>query len=152
MQVWEKQLVPTGRRGEGSSDRDWKTLGMSFSLPQPSWCFLKLVKGAQGIQGIAQKEAKCQWDSFRQAREMQVNNEVIQSPKHPGQLGETASCECFPLSSPPSGPGEAHILPAPSTVVMERHQDKGSVAKLLSALPEPAVFNASAHKGLEFAG
>lgn len=58
MQVWEKQLVPTGRRGQGSSDKDWKTLGMSFSLPQPSWCFLELVKGAHtpGIQGIAQKE------------------------------------------------------------------------------------------------
>lgn len=53
-----KALVPTGRRGQGSSDKDWKTLGMSFSLPQPSWCFLKLVKGAHTprIQGIAQKE------------------------------------------------------------------------------------------------
>lgn len=70
-----------------------------------------------------------QWDAFRQAQEMQVNKGVIQAPEHPGQLEEpeeTASCECFPLSSPPSGPGEAHILPAPSMAMMERHQDKGT--------------------------
>lgn len=29
---WGKQLVPTGRRGLGSSDKDWKTLGISLSL------------------------------------------------------------------------------------------------------------------------
>lgn len=67
-----------------------------------------------------------QWDAFKQARGMQVNEGVIQAPRHPGQLGETASCGCFPLSSPPSGPGEAHILPAPSMAMMERHQDKST--------------------------
>lgn len=47
---WQKRV--------GSSDKDWETLGISFFVPQPSWCFLKLVKGAHTvwIQGVVQKE------------------------------------------------------------------------------------------------
>lgn len=58
---WEKQLVPAGRRGLGSSDRDCKTLGINFFLPQPSWCFLKLVKGAHRIQGSASGMPQAGW-------------------------------------------------------------------------------------------
>lgn len=63
---WEKQLVPTGRRGLGSSDKDWETLGKSFFLPQPSWCFLKLVKGTHTLDSrhCSERRGKqCQWDA-----------------------------------------------------------------------------------------
>lgn len=144
VQVWEKQLVPTGTGEGGRGVQTWglEALGKScFSLLQPSRYFLKLVKGAHTLDSrhCSERRGKqYQRDPFSQARETHVNNGVIQLPKHPRAARRNSFLRMFfthwsiyILQDP-----ERHtpFLPTPSTVTMERRQVKDTAvwpAKLL---------------------
>ena len=138
--------------GEGAGG----ALGKScFSSLQLWWYFLQLVKGEDMLDSRQRSERRgkrYQWDPLRQAREMQVNNGVTQSPDHPE---ERASLQCFSLTDLFSS-FRTQAGTHPSSARMGSHQVKNTAPwpcsqiqpKCSTCYPEQAVCNPSARKGL----
>lgn len=146
VQVPEKQqvLTSTGEGGKGVHTQGWEALGKScFSLLQPRWYFLKLVKGAHTLDSRhcserRGKQHQHQRDPFSQAREMQVNNGFIQFPEHPRAARRNSFPQMFfthwSVYLLQDSERYTPFLPIPSMVTMERHQVKDTAvwpAKLL---------------------